>query len=164
MFRGGHYNSRKRVSLWVRAIRIGHPWAGFKKNPAISVLPSINAEAFGSYYAVPCCIIAVTGIGSNKLLIKENISTSLTLKNISLLQQRSILFKKNYIITCIHNLHMVIESYLIKFFLILKKKNKIKLDCVIEQKAALYLISPRYPKCVSVFKDVVQGVPSRCNG
>ncbi|KYM95868.1 hypothetical protein ALC62_13478 [Cyphomyrmex costatus] len=45
MFRGGHYNSRKRVSLWVRAIRVGHPWAGSKKNPAISVLPPINAEA-----------------------------------------------------------------------------------------------------------------------
>ncbi|KYQ51389.1 hypothetical protein ALC60_09555, partial [Trachymyrmex zeteki] len=45
IFRGGHYNSRKRVSLWVRAIRVGHPWAGSKKNPAISVLPPINAEA-----------------------------------------------------------------------------------------------------------------------
>jgi len=42
--RGGHYNSRKRVSLWVRAIRVGHPWAGFKKNPAISVLSSTTRK------------------------------------------------------------------------------------------------------------------------
>ncbi|EGI61926.1 hypothetical protein G5I_09829 [Acromyrmex echinatior] len=57
MFRGGHYNSRKRVSLWVRAIRIGHPWAGSKKNPAIFILPPINAEASAVNHSSDTCLI-----------------------------------------------------------------------------------------------------------
>ncbi|KYN15655.1 hypothetical protein ALC57_12158 [Trachymyrmex cornetzi] len=207
MFRGGHYNSRKRVSLWVRAIRIGHPWAGTKKNSTISVLPPINAEASavsqiaeanrfqqfavrisiariatgfttwlkqhfadqirmsepvalgpGQTYAASCSIIAVTGksgLDNPSKSVASNIATESVLIDPRRTRTRSLRY-----------IAFIIIAPAIKYCykaLVIDNNFTMIIDLRYNNEIS-YTVPPRYPKCVSVFKDVVQGVPSRCNG